>query len=54
MGEKILNTLGYVIGYTAILIGSYEIVVFGFNRCADIVIAGEGALDNAWNRLRNK
>lgn len=54
MGEKILSALGTVIGYTVILIGSYEVVCFGFNRCAEIIEAGGGVLDEAWNNLRNR
>ena len=54
MGEKIMNDLGMAIGYTAIFIGTYEIVSFGFNRCAEIIIAGEGVLDKAWDKIRNK
>lgn len=53
MKEKIGVAIGTVLAYSAIFIGTYEITVFAFNRCAELLVDGKGLLDEAWENFRS-
>ena len=52
MKEKICVAIGTALAYSAIFIGTYEITVFAFNRCAELLVDGKGLLDEAWENFR--
>lgn len=53
MKEKIGVAIGTALAYSAIFIGTYEITVFAFNRCAELLVDGKGMLDEAWENFRS-
>ena len=52
MKENICVAIGTALAYSAIFIGTYEITVFAFNRCAELLVDGKGLLDEAWENFR--
>ena len=53
MKEKICVAIGYALTYSALFIGTYEITVFAFNRCGELLEDGKGLLDEAWENFRS-
>lgn len=53
MKEKFAVAIGNALTYSAIFIGTYEITVFAFNRCAELLADGKGLLDEAWENFRS-
>ena len=53
MKEKFAVAIGTALTYSAIFIGTYEITVFAFNRCAELLADGKGLLDEAWENFRS-